>query len=262
MKKITGLTNLPQSTEKRRVLETPVGARHKCQTGDLLNTLLVSEPWLPGSDHTNLAILCLTLIFQIEESKLGTTAHGRVAAACDGAPPPLLARTRARDLRAGRAREAVDGRRCAHEHARSSRIAGGAASRVDVRRRQVLRGVGWAMNAGRMLVARLPREERPRDAASGAKRCASMRAARSTMMRPLLRYCRVNCATMGGRGAAAGRRWCALAAQASRRSLRALACGVARCRRVFMVVDAAAGRPPLRRVSDDVVTAGLNSFRV
>ncbi|KZV42705.1 hypothetical protein F511_26810 [Dorcoceras hygrometricum] len=28
----TGLANLPQSTEKRRVLETPVGARHKCQT--------------------------------------------------------------------------------------------------------------------------------------------------------------------------------------------------------------------------------------
>ncbi|KZV51402.1 hypothetical protein F511_20566 [Dorcoceras hygrometricum] len=30
------LTNLPQSTEKRRVLETPVGARHKCQTGNSL----------------------------------------------------------------------------------------------------------------------------------------------------------------------------------------------------------------------------------
>ncbi|KZV44623.1 pentatricopeptide repeat-containing protein chloroplastic [Dorcoceras hygrometricum] len=40
---LTGLTNLPQSTEKRRVLETPVGARHKCQTGDLLNTLYSSK---------------------------------------------------------------------------------------------------------------------------------------------------------------------------------------------------------------------------
>ncbi|KZT75240.1 hypothetical protein F511_47735 [Dorcoceras hygrometricum] len=59
---------------------------------------------------------------------------------------------------------------------------------------------------------------------------------------------------MGGRGAAAGRRWCALAAQASRRSLRALACGVARCRRVFVVVDAAAGRPPLRRRSGEFPT--------
>ncbi|KZV52925.1 serine/threonine-protein phosphatase 7 long form [Dorcoceras hygrometricum] len=29
----TGLANLPQSTEKSRVLETPVGARHKCQRG-------------------------------------------------------------------------------------------------------------------------------------------------------------------------------------------------------------------------------------
>ncbi|KZV22918.1 zinc finger protein CONSTANS-LIKE 9-like [Dorcoceras hygrometricum] len=29
----TGLAYLPQSTEKRRVLETPVGARHKCQRG-------------------------------------------------------------------------------------------------------------------------------------------------------------------------------------------------------------------------------------
>ncbi|KZT75396.1 hypothetical protein F511_47579 [Dorcoceras hygrometricum] len=108
------------------------------------------------------------------------------------------------------------------------------------------------MNAGRTLVARLPREERPRDAASGAKRCASMRAARSTMMRPLLRYCRVDCTTMGGRGAAAGRQWCALAAQASRRSLRALACGVARCRRVFMVVapPPAAAPARLRRYRD------------
>ncbi|KZT76859.1 hypothetical protein F511_46116 [Dorcoceras hygrometricum] len=35
------------------------------------------------------------------------------------------------------------------------------------------------------------------------------------------------------RGTAAGRRWCALVAHAPRRSLRALACGVARCRRVF-----------------------------
>ncbi|KZV37010.1 hypothetical protein F511_12922 [Dorcoceras hygrometricum] len=42
----TGLAYLPQSTEKRRVLETPVGARHKCQRG------LLSQPAL--QDLTNL----------------------------------------------------------------------------------------------------------------------------------------------------------------------------------------------------------------
>ncbi|KZV24464.1 hypothetical protein F511_19095 [Dorcoceras hygrometricum] len=64
--------------------------------------------------------------------------------------------------------------------------------------------------------------------------------------------------TVGGRSAAAGRRCCALAAQASRRWLRALACGVARCRRVFVV----GAPPPARRRSGDIVTAGLISSRV
>ncbi|KZV16801.1 hypothetical protein F511_11727 [Dorcoceras hygrometricum] len=50
----SGLTNLPQSTEKRRVLETPVGARHKCQTGDLLNTLYsIGYPRMKASGESS-----------------------------------------------------------------------------------------------------------------------------------------------------------------------------------------------------------------
>ncbi|KZV55416.1 hypothetical protein F511_29306 [Dorcoceras hygrometricum] len=65
-------------------------------------------------------------------------------------------------------------------------------------------------------------------------------------------HCHVDCATGGRRSAAAGRRWCALAAQASRRWLRALACGVARCRRVFVVVEPSLAAAPasLRRCHD------------
>ncbi|KZV13566.1 hypothetical protein F511_45271 [Dorcoceras hygrometricum] len=111
------------------------------------------------------------------------------------------------------------------------------------------------MNAGRTLAARLPREERPRDAASGAKGCASKRAAHSTMTRPLLHT-----------AASIVRRWAdeaPLLVGDGAHWLRKL--HAARCARCapprFRGGGAAAGRPPLRRDSGDVVTAGLNSSR-
>ncbi|KZV13710.1 DNA-directed RNA polymerase V subunit 1 [Dorcoceras hygrometricum] len=70
----TGLAYLPQSTEKRRVLETPVGARHKCQR-----------------DRKN----------KIREITTGPPPHA-------AAPP--IARMNARETRAGRAKGANAGR--------------------------------------------------------------------------------------------------------------------------------------------------------
>ncbi|KZV45922.1 BED zinc finger,hAT family dimerization domain isoform 1 [Dorcoceras hygrometricum] len=40
----TGLAYLPQSTEKSRVLETPVGARHKCQRANARLLVLLHDP--------------------------------------------------------------------------------------------------------------------------------------------------------------------------------------------------------------------------
>ncbi|KZV49085.1 putative receptor-like protein kinase-like [Dorcoceras hygrometricum] len=124
-------------------------------------------------------------------------------------------------------------------------------------RRRVLRGGGWPMKAGRTLAARLPREERPRDAASGAKGCAIKRAARSTMMRLLLHT-----------AASIVRRWAdeaPLLVCDGAHWLRKL--HAARCARLRAASRAAAAfswwwrrpRPPLRRVSGDVVTALISS---
>ncbi|KZV57134.1 hypothetical protein F511_42745 [Dorcoceras hygrometricum] len=99
----------------------------------------------------------------------GTVAHG-------GAPP--CAKTRA--IRAHMAGVS------SHVANKISALAASCLRDEADGRRRVLRDVGWPMNAGRTLAARLPRKERPGDAASGAKGCASKRAARSTMMRPLL----------------------------------------------------------------------------
>ncbi|KZV49274.1 hypothetical protein F511_37646 [Dorcoceras hygrometricum] len=93
----------------------------------------------------------------------------------------------------------------------------------------------------------------------GAPDCATMRALAARLRRTIAlhhasaaAHCRVDCATGGGRSAAAGRRWCALAAQASRRWLRALACGVVLYRRIFVVVapSSAAAPASLRRCLD------------
>ncbi|KZT76291.1 F-box/LRR-repeat protein 3 [Dorcoceras hygrometricum] len=145
------------------------------------------------------------------------------------------------------------------------------------------------MNIGRTLAACLPREERPRDAASGAKGCASKRAARSTMAK---RRCPMRCDD-GGRDVvrwprigrttpllspraiwrAVGRplkhacRRCATLYGAAWSTLHVRRCVALRamvrsCRREFLWWRRRRRRPPLRRVSGDVVTAGLISSRV
>ncbi|KZV39882.1 hypothetical protein F511_06468 [Dorcoceras hygrometricum] len=73
--------NLPQSTEKSRILVIPVGARHKCQQGIVLNAL------------------CMTIIELSKGQKFWHNHRPPPRAAA----PLIVARMSARDLRAGRA---------------------------------------------------------------------------------------------------------------------------------------------------------------
>ncbi|KZT76828.1 hypothetical protein F511_46147 [Dorcoceras hygrometricum] len=106
--------------------------------------------------------------------------------------------------------------------------------------RRVSRNGGWPMSAGRTLAARLPHEKRPKIA---------------DRPRKLLR-------TMGVEAAVPGAAGCATLQVAGRPIRDDERDRAPLLRRVKFFLAAAAGRPPLRRRSGDIVTAGLNSFRV
>ncbi|KZV40597.1 hypothetical protein F511_11406 [Dorcoceras hygrometricum] len=222
---------LPQSTEKSRVLVIPVGARHECQQASVF-----------GSDQYDLAIIVSNLEFQIETNKKKKFLSRPAAAACGGA---LLAhacarftstpdaRRRASCATPPYARRVMDcswacacRKAAARFHARLSRI---------VSDRWPSSRANWLRAGG---------ARRPLDAALGdSLRGGGWMMISCAWRRPLA-------TGRDSLGAAVGAAVCRARRDVSRAAAMRFSCG------------AIAGRPPLLRVSGDVVTAGLISSRV